>query len=88
MIKTNKMTFAPSEDSYQPGHPPSLIRVFHNPHEEALGPCLSVACTAETFIMRRLIFFPNCEVSPFKFCNMMLRNRLSAISYDKININC
>ena len=26
--KTNKMTFAPREDSDQPGHPPSLIRVF------------------------------------------------------------
>ena len=26
--KTNKMTSAPSEDSDQPGHPPSLIRVF------------------------------------------------------------
>ena len=26
--KTNKMTCAPSEDSDQPGHPPSLIRVF------------------------------------------------------------
>ena len=26
--KNNKMTFAPSEDSDQPGHPPSLIRVF------------------------------------------------------------
>ena len=26
--KTNKMTRAPSEDSDQPGHPPSLIRVF------------------------------------------------------------
>ena len=25
---SNKMTCAPSEDSYQPGHPPSLIRVF------------------------------------------------------------
>ena len=24
--KTNKMTCAPSEDSDQPGHPPSLIR--------------------------------------------------------------
>ena len=24
----NKMTWAPSEDSDQPGHPPSLIRVF------------------------------------------------------------
>ena len=27
-VKTNKMTCAPSEDSDQPGHPPSLIRVF------------------------------------------------------------
>ena len=26
--KTNKMTFAPSEDSDHPGHPPSLIRGF------------------------------------------------------------
>ena len=26
--KTNKMTCVPSEDSDQPGHPPSLIRVF------------------------------------------------------------
>ena len=26
--KTNKMAFALSEDSDQPGHPPSLIRVF------------------------------------------------------------
>ena len=26
--KTNKMTCAPIEDSDQPGHPPSLIRVF------------------------------------------------------------
>ena len=25
---TNKMTGAPSEDSYQPGHPPSLIRGY------------------------------------------------------------
>ena len=26
--KTNKMACAPSEDSDQPGHPPSLFRVF------------------------------------------------------------
>ena len=26
--KTNKMACAPSQDSYQPGQPPSLIRVF------------------------------------------------------------
>ena len=28
--KINKMTCAPSEESDQPGHPPSLIRVFTN----------------------------------------------------------
>ena len=33
------MTSAPSEDSDQPGHPPSLIRVCC-PHEETLGPQL------------------------------------------------
>ena len=36
--KTNKMTCAPSEDSDQPGHLPSLIRAFACPHEETLGP--------------------------------------------------
>ena len=28
MTKSNKMTCAPSKDSYQAGHPPRLIRVF------------------------------------------------------------
>ena len=37
--QTNKMTSAPSEDSDQPGHPPSLIRVFA---EETLGPQLPI----------------------------------------------
>ena len=32
--KTNKMTCAPSKDSDQPGHPPSICC----PHEETLGP--------------------------------------------------
>ena len=35
--KTNKMTCAPSEDSDQPGHPPSLISL-RCPQEESLGP--------------------------------------------------
>ena len=35
--KTNKMTCAPSEDSDQPGHPPSLTSL-RCPHEETLGP--------------------------------------------------
>ena len=36
--KTNKMTFVPSEDSDQPGHPPRLIRVFAVRSVGSLGP--------------------------------------------------
>ena len=36
--KTNKMTFVPSEDSDQSGHPPSLIRVFAVRSVGSLGP--------------------------------------------------
>ena len=36
--KTNKMTFAPSEDSDQPGHLPSLIRVFAVSSMGSYGP--------------------------------------------------
>ena len=36
--KTNKVTFVPSEDSDQPGHPPSLIRVFAVRSVGSLGP--------------------------------------------------
>ena len=35
--KTNIMACAFSEDSDQPGHPPSLISL-HCPHEESFGP--------------------------------------------------
>ena len=35
--KTNKVACAPSEDSDQPGHPPSLISLCC-PHEETLDP--------------------------------------------------
>ena len=37
-VKTNKMTFVPSEDSCQPGHLPSLIKSLRYPHEETLDP--------------------------------------------------
>ena len=36
--KPNKMTFVSSEDSDQPGHPPSLIRVFAVRSVGSLGP--------------------------------------------------
>ena len=48
--KTNKMTCAPSEDSGQPGHPPSLIRVFAVRIEETLCPKLPNERTAKTLI--------------------------------------
>ena len=38
---TNKMTFAPSDDSDQPGHPPSLIRVFAVGSMGGLGPAVA-----------------------------------------------
>ena len=40
---------APSEDSDQPGHLPSLISL-RCPHEETLGPQLPTECTAKTLI--------------------------------------
>ena len=49
--KTNKMTYAPSEDSGQPGHLPSLISLGCPP-EETLGPYLTIKCTAK--ILTRL----------------------------------
>ena len=36
--KTNKMTLVPSENSDQPVHPPSLIRVFAVRSVGSLGP--------------------------------------------------
>ena len=40
--KTNKMACAPSQDSDQPGHPPSLIRVFTVRSMCSLGPKITV----------------------------------------------
>ena len=45
--KTNKMTCAPSEDSDQPGHPPSL-NGLRCPHEESLDPELPIKGIAKT----------------------------------------
>ena len=47
--KTNKMICAPSEDSDQPGHLPSLLSL-RCPHEETLGPKLPIERTAKTLI--------------------------------------
>ena len=46
--KTNKVACAPSEDSDQPGHPPSLIRVFAVRMKKAW--VLPIECTATTVI--------------------------------------
>ena len=40
--KTNKMAFAPSEDSDQPGHPPNLIRVLAVRSMGSWGPNVSL----------------------------------------------
>ena len=47
--KTIKMICAPSEDSDQPGHPPSLISQ-HCPPEAKVGPKLPIERTAKTLI--------------------------------------
>ena len=59
--KTNKMAYAPSEDSDQPGHPPSLIRVF-------------AVCMKKAWVFSNLALFSlrtesdnpdaTCELSP------------------------
>ena len=45
--KTSKMTCVPIEDSDQPGHPPSLIRVFAVHSKDSQG---FFMCTAKTLI--------------------------------------
>ena len=45
--KTNKMACAPSEDSDQPGHPPSLIKVFA---KSSLTNELWAACMAKRLV--------------------------------------
>ena len=47
--KTNKMIYAPSEDSDQPGHPPSLIRVFAVCSMSSWGPKVS-SCRQQRLI--------------------------------------
>ena len=47
------MICAPREDSDQPGHKPSLISL-RCPHEETLGPQLSIEHTAKTDQTRRM----------------------------------
>ena len=48
--KPNKMICAPSEDSDQPGHPPSLISFRRCPPEANLGPKLPSERTAKSLI--------------------------------------
>ena len=45
--KTNKMTCAPSEPAHQPGHQPSLMRVFAVRLKKLWLLCLPTECTAK-----------------------------------------
>ena len=47
--KTNKMACAPSEDSDQPGHPPSLIKVFPVPAWSYVQADMSLHCAHMPF---------------------------------------
>ena len=53
--KTNKVACAPSEDSDQPGRPPSLIRHFAVRMKKAWGPKLPTDRTAKTLIRLEII---------------------------------
>ena len=66
--KTNKMTCAPSEDTDQPGHPPSL-NSLHCQHEEAEGPKLPIKRTAET--LTRLGGCPGWSVIAKRTCHFV-----------------
>ena len=58
--KTNKMTCAPSEDSDQPGHLPSLISL-RCLHEGTMGHTLPTECTGKTLI--RLCWWAQADLS-------------------------
>ena len=60
--KTYKMTRAPSEDSDQPEHPPSLTRVFACAHWVAKDQMILHADSEDSafvgYVMRRLLYEP------------------------------
>ena len=58
--ETIKMICAPSEDSDQPGHLPSLISL-RCLHEETMGHKLPTVCTAKTLI--RLCWWAHADLS-------------------------
>ena len=64
--KPNKMMCAPSDDSDQPGHPPSLIRVFTvnsmgslGPKVSSCGPLLAIRILGSSLFIT--VLAPNCE---------------------------
>ena len=60
--KTNKMTCVPSEDSGQPGHPPSQIRVFAARTMGSWGPNVFFMRTAKILI-RLGVYLNRCDDS-------------------------
>ena len=59
---------APSEDSDQPGHPPSLTSL-RCPHEENLGPELPIERTAKTLVrLGRCPGWSESSLGAYSFC--------------------
>ena len=71
--KTHKMICAPSEDSHQPGHPPSLISQCCPP-EAKLGPKLAIERTAKDLSLRW------AQKSFCWFCHEVAQNATSSES--------
>ena len=82
--KTNKIIFAPSEDSDQPEHPPSLTRVFAVRSVGSLGPNVASGGpkdSDQTWWMPRLICLRWAHRSFCSFCHAAAQFSSENIAY-------
>ena len=92
--KTNKMACAPSEDSDQPGHPPSLIRVFavrvkkawvlythwaHSEDSDQSGRMLKLIGVFSGWTVTLLIL--SCRGSNVNVKGFLIKNKISRSSF-------
>ena len=82
------MTCAPSEDSDQPGHPPSMISL-HCPHEETLGPWLPIERTAKTLLARVISVFTGrmCHFDSFFLVRRLIYHQNKCCILSKVVTN-
>ena len=68
------MTFVPSEDSDQPGHPPSLIRVFAVRSVGSLGPNFASGGSESSLGAQIILLVLSCRI-------FRIETTLETISY-------